>query len=459
MGFVSVQMFNNYLNSNKSQVENELKYHNDQQQQQQQQLPPQPPLTLNHSSSYNSTHSHNSASHINHNHQPLAPPSQLNHMQHSSLSQQLPLNLLQLQQMEHLQQNPHHMLPSPLSHNQTISQLSSSHPQPQPLSQPPQLPPQAPNIPILKSSFDMRKSKSGNDGIVDKTCQFCDKQFSQKGSLLRHLDTRKGDSLHPIDKIDLIRNNSIRRRSVDITPITDFNKIPITRKRRASKKSMARSQMSSDSASGQKEKSKLRRKLRDRRIKAKLISNEWMIDKFTKQVMPDIKQQPITPSTFCYFVAFYVPIKSWPLLSTGYPTTSLYEEVISQINDQEVLVNIFNQSLQSYEQLGVEDKRRIWLEQIQYCLNSSINEINLTTLNNIKSIVEKKEQNIFEEICTNDNLASFVDIEETHTLEEEDDEDDDQSSSQPVTRSNSLPQNIYLPHLPNQDFNFNSQFY
>ncbi|KAI5961178.1 uncharacterized protein KGF55_004103 [Candida pseudojiufengensis] len=445
-------MFNNYINSNKSQVENELKYHHDHQQQSQQsQIPPHQPPTLNTT-----------------NQAPLIS------QQHSSLGQQLPLNLLQVQQMDHLQQAPHHLLPSPLAHHQPLQGLQNNHNiqhqhqhqqvQP-PLSQQPSLgqlptqPPQPQNIPILKSSFDMRKSKSGNDGFEDKTCQFCDKQFSQKGSLLRHLDTRKGDSLHPIDKINFIRSNSVRRRSVDVTSASDFAKTPGTRKRRASKKSMARSQMSSDSASGQKEKSKLRRKLRDRRIKAKLISNEWMIDKFTKQTLPDLKQQPITPSTFCFFIAFYVPIKVWPSLSVGYPTTSLYEEVINRINDQEVLVNIFNQSIQSYEQLGIEDKRRLWLEQIQYCLNSSINEINLHDLNNIKSIVEKKEQNIFEEICSNDNLSAFVDIEENHTVEEEEDEDDEQSSSQPSTRSNSLPQNIYLPHLPNQEFTFNSQFY
>ena len=39
-------------------------------------------------------------------------------------------------------------------------------------------------------------------------------------------------------------------------------------------------------ASGQREKSKLRRKLRDRRIKAKLLTNDWFQDLFAQKPLP-----------------------------------------------------------------------------------------------------------------------------------------------------------------------------
>ncbi|KAG5416727.1 hypothetical protein I9W82_005691 [Candida metapsilosis] len=363
-------------------------------------------------------------------------------------------------------------------------------------------------------SVMMRKSKSGTDGTSDENlCPFCNKQFAHKGSFLRHLETRKGDSWHPIDECNNIKNQQTRRKSIEVSTlgyggssvgsITSMDSTPMgkssSRKRRVTKKSLARSQMSSDLASGQKEKSKLRRKLHDRRIKAKIITNEWLINQFTKKPMPD---QDSSPATFCQFIAFYVPIKNWPSLNE-IPNSSLYDEVLNQLRkiEQEDLNTLFIQSMQAYEQLDPTERKRIWLEEIQNCLNSSISNFTLFDLNNIKSIIDRREQLIFEGICANDNLSEFVGTEDNPTLEEEeeaeDHEEEDADAStqgsqhthnhvqppfsytqqrhlstsqftQPQSgpayqqqqppppppphqslRSNSLPHNSYLPHLPN----------
>lgn len=429
------------------------------------------------------------------------------------------------------------MLPSLLSQQQP--QQSGITPQDQP-----QLLNDASIIPILKSSDEiqdntslpelqsvlMRKSKSGTDGANnDKVCPFCRKQFTHKGSFLRHLETRKGDSWHPVEECYIVRNQHARRKSIEVSTIgyngsvSSLESSPMgkstSRKRKPSKRSLARSQMSSDLASGQKEKSKLRRKLRDRRIKAKIITNEWLINQFTKKSMPDPRQIN-SPATFCHFVAFYTPIKNWPSLASEVPNSSLCDEVLSQLQkmEQQDLTNLFIQSMQVFGQLDITDKKRLWLEEVQNCLNASISNFTLFDLNNIKTIMDKREQHIFEGICADDNLTEFVDVEENPTLEEEEGEEREeeeevdtpsmgastQSSQQyqhvqtqpqqppfsynqqrhhspsqlhqpppgsiPLQqqqhlalRSNSLPHNTFLPHLPNisnNDYNdFNSSHF
>lgn len=483
--------------------------------------------------------------------QQLPPTIQLSQYTLQQLPQQLHQPLQQSQSFPFLQQ-PFQRQPQPQPqpqfqqslyfqrHQPVLPSLLSQQQQQQglpPHEQPPHLINDPSMLPILKSSEEsndtvirpevqsvqMRKSKSGTDGVNDdKVCPFCHKQFTHKGSLLRHLETRKGDSWHPIDECNFIRNQHARRKSIEVSTIgyaggsgcssTSLDSSPMgkstSRKRRVSKKSLARSQMSSDLASGQKEKSKLRRKLRDRRIKAKIITNEWLINQFTKKPMPDPRQTS-SPATFCHFVAFFVPIKNWPSLSSEVPNGSLCDEVLSQLRkmEQEDLTNAFIQSMQAYEQLDPSEKKRIWLEEVQNCLNSSISNFTLFDLNNIKPIMDKREQLIFEGICANDNLSEFVDAEENPTLEEEEEEEREeevdantQSSQQyhhqhqqpPFNytqqrhnsppqlhqpppgpgstqqqhlslRSNSLPHNTFLPHLPNisnNDYNdFNSSHF
>ncbi|KAI5966641.1 hypothetical protein KGF57_000605 [Candida theae] len=444
------------------------------------------------------------------------------------------------------------VLPSLLSQQHQQQQSGPLYPQdqPPPLSGDPSLPISRPpeegidtlSRPQEVQSVTMRKSKSGTDGInEDKICPFCNKQFTLKGSFQRHLETRKGDQWHPVDECNYLKNQLSRRKSTDVSSLgyvggnvgsmSSLDSTPMgksnSRKRRASRKSLARSQMSSDLPSGQKEKSKLRRKLRDRRIKAKIITNEWLVNQFTKKPMSDSRQAS-SPATFCHFVAFYVPVRNWPSL-TEMPSSALCDEVLSQLRTMELedLNTLFIQSMQVYEQLDPTEKKRLWLEEVQNCLNSSISDFTLFDLNNIKSIMDKREQLIFEGICANDNLSAYVDADENPTLGEEEEEEHEeeevdtnaqpsqqmhnhqlqppfgypqqrQSSppqfnqpppgpasmqqsqqqqqqqqqqaqhpppppSHPSLRSNSLPHNSYLHHLPNipnNDYNdFNSSHF
>ena len=390
-------------------------------------------------------------------------PQQLSQQQ----QQQLPFSYQQLNQLS--QMNPaiqfqefqrlHPLLPSPLS-QQIPPHMQQQQQHEQQQQQLLNIPENPSSIPILRSSPDagntknnnsnnnnnnnnnispftsytpMRKSKSGTDFLnIDKECQFCQKLFSHKGSLIRHLDKKKGDPLHPPDQISALRSSQLRRRSVDnvgqlsSTGMELSNSMNKTiRKRRVSKKSMARSQMSSDSASGQKEKSKLRRKLRDRRIKAKILTNEWFLEQFTKQTMPDARQN-VNAATFCHFVAFYLPLKNWPSLASSQPNALSFEQVLTQLQrrSHDNLFSTLEQSFQLYQQLNVSQQRKAWLTEIQQCLLSSISEFSLCDLNSVKSIIDKKEQSVFENICMNDNLSAYVDLDDNPTVEEEEEEEE-----------------------------------
>ncbi|KAI3403207.2 hypothetical protein KGF56_004004 [Candida oxycetoniae] len=414
------------------------------------------------------------------------------YQQHLQLQQQqrqgpqLPLNFHQLNQINQLQLQKlqRHQPILPLTFSQQISPPQPPQPA-QHLSQQFFEVTESSPIPILKSSPEpignnhhsetpMRKSKSGNDQLgIDNICRFCHKHFTHKGSLMRHLDLKKGDSFHPTDQINSMRNNShLRRKSIDTisfcsatamelspsinrittpttpTTTTTTTTTTATRKRRSLKKSMARSSMSSDSASGQKEKSKLRRKLRDRRIKAKILTNEWFLDLFTKLPLPDVRQN-LTPATFCHFVAFYIPLKNWPSLTSGYPSAVSFGEVTNQLRlrAHENFIPTLTKSFQVYEQLDITQKREAWLNEIQQCLLSSISEFSLCDLNNVNSIIDKKEQSIFEQICANDNLSAFVDIDENPTVEEEEEEEENEEEE---LDTNSLPINPLPPPPPPQ---------
>ncbi|KAK6886545.1 hypothetical protein K6H09_005620, partial [Candida tropicalis] len=181
---------------------------------------------------------------------------------------------------------------------------------------------------------------------------------------------------------------------------------------------MAISQMSSDSASGQKEKSKLRRKLRDRRIKAKILTNEWFQDLFANQKLPDFltnsnEIQP--PELFVHLVALYLPVNEWP---TNSPPDESYLNLIinrMKVRQKSNLINLLNLSFKNYKLLKNDLKFQLWNQESIKVLKSTIGNFSICDLYEIKSVIAKREQANFEEICRNDKLSAFVEVEPTST--------------------------------------------
>lgn len=119
-------------------------------------------------------------------------------------------------------------------------------------------------------------------------CQFCGHVFSHPGSLGRHLDLKRGTRLHPSDQIDLIRKNVKRRGDV------------VEVKARRAKRARVY-----NSREDVRERSRLRRRQKEREEKARIKANEAFIESIGKPTLPP------HPS-FAYLVLFFLPPTQWP---------------------------------------------------------------------------------------------------------------------------------------------------
>ncbi|EGW34740.1 uncharacterized protein SPAPADRAFT_63972 [Spathaspora passalidarum NRRL Y-27907] len=272
----------------------------------------------------------------------------------------------------------------------------------------------SPDVSMLPPSV---VSMSKEEIVIDngRICPYCHKEFTSKGSLGRHLDSKKGDPVHPLDEITAIRSLT-KRRIVEVPRGSRKAAQPAppsegtSKKRKVIKKSMARSQISVDPASGQREKSKLRRKLRDRRIKAKLLTNEWLLDQFGNY--PLVEPKPTDPgSKFAHITALYLPVSKWP---DSYPDNSSYDLVVNELKtrDRLDLLSILTIAFHTFEQLPLQHKVDIWRRETLRCLRPTIGSFSIADLHELKAVTSKKEQGHFEEICSRDNLSSYVDLDD-----------------------------------------------
>ncbi|KAG7661384.1 uncharacterized protein J8A68_005079 [[Candida] subhashii] len=266
-----------------------------------------------------------------------------------------------------------------------------------------------------------------------KICPYCRKEFTSKGILGRHLDSRKGDRLHPLEEINALRSLT-KRRNYDIetsgTGVNPSTSKPIEeeflkhpKKRKVSKKTLARSQISVDFVRGSKEKSKLRRKLRDRRIKAKILTNEWFLDQFGKHPLHHESERGDLTVNFVHITAMYLPISNWP---ESYPDHSSFDFVVNELKarDKLNLISSLTFNFHAFEQLSTQQRKELWQRETFNTLKSTIGKFSLGDLGEIKSFISKKEQANFEDICEKDNLSGFVDIEDDQESEHEEREEE-----------------------------------
>lgn len=216
-------------------------------------------------------------------------------------------------------------------------------------------------------------------------CSFCNKPFSHQGSYGKHLDYKKGDNVHPLDEVDKIRK-AVKRRD-------GSSKV----KKKTQILASSKVKLINDSADN-KEKTKIRRKLRDRHIKSKLLTQDWLINQFGTTSAIE---------SFADLVALYLSLNQWP---TTIPDSSTYErvsKVISDRNDFELSDNLLTKFM-NWQSFSEVKKQELWKNAKSQAIKSTIGDFCLNDLANLKTLVTAKENFYFEQICEKDGLLQYV---------------------------------------------------
>ena len=219
-------------------------------------------------------------------------------------------------------------------------------------------------------------------------CKFCKKHFSHQGSYGRHLDLKKGDELHPVEEIAKIRSKVIRRNG-----FLDNERIEA---RKSKKKVASRIYNKRENV---KEKNKIRRKLRDREIKAKLLTNEWYLNQLgngsTNHGLP----------TFAKIVCLYLPVRNWPVDSP--PAEEVFDELIAiSANHSSTLLEEAKDSYTIWQSYSLERRRDLWFAEQKKTLEETLGNFSLIDLQQRNQIMDKQKKDTFEDLCKLDNLIT-----------------------------------------------------
>lgn len=210
--------------------------------------------------------------------------------------------------------------------------------------------------------------------MAEIKCVFCDRSFSTKGTYGRHLDLKRGDALHPDADVEQLRKGVVRRGEKDNEPKVKKRKSEVS-KRYNSKVDV-------------KERNKLRRKERDLRIKARLNACEWYFD--------HIEPPVLELTSFAYAVATQVPSSLWP--ETGVPLEREFNLTVGRLTaldtaKSDVLFNLYAQ----WKKLLAEEQKAQWAAESARALRTHLGGRSLYELANAKAIVDKKQQELYEE--------------------------------------------------------------
>lgn len=237
-------------------------------------------------------------------------------------------------------------------------------------------------------------------------CQFCGKTFQQAGSLGRHLDTQKGNELHPVDEIEKIRSNVARRGNPDAVK---------ARRQKRSKEYNRREYV--------KEKNRIRRKATSKLSRVK----ESYQMKFYRKI-----SHPVLPShpSFPRLVLFFLPPNTWP---HDPPTTQTFKTLVMWLeknNDVRSRVPFLNEGLtingcleklsvsfESWQKLSTEDKKDMWNREQRVILQQSLGNLTVFDFairdNWAKHLMHEKKYELSNTTNSeNNNLEDKVDSDE-----------------------------------------------
>lgn len=243
--------------------------------------------------------------------------------------------------------------------------------------------------------MDTLKSESPNTpaGLI---CKYCGLHLSSKGTYGRHLDSRKGDPKHPKEEIEKIRANVIRRGKSRLSESVEIAK--------NKKRLLAKTNYSKVSVQ---EKSKLRRKERDTRIKAKLKATEWFCDTLASNITP------INPSTFGGFVAIYLPPKLWPPFGEV-PGENEFKRLLAIFSlEENTLSNKLFEAFTNWKHLDDATKIESWRRDTYSAARMS--EFSFHSLCIAPKLLEEKQNKLYEDYTQGDILELLASEEEKET--------------------------------------------
>lgn len=220
-------------------------------------------------------------------------------------------------------------------------------------------------------------------------CPFCDKQFQQRGSYGRHLDYKRGDDLHPAEEIDKLRQNVIRR-SAD----------PTLRKNQDTKRKRQLSSKKYNLKEDIREKNKLKRKIRDRQIKAKLMTYDNFFKRFNEVLLE-------VDTSFARYCSTVLPIAKWPLEQA--PDEPELHQIIDKVTSQpdiydENMITTIKNAFDIWSPLSPELKLKTWKQEKTHALSTVLGDLNLYELQNHERVLVTQASNLLVDICAADNL-------------------------------------------------------
>lgn len=201
-------------------------------------------------------------------------------------------------------------------------------------------------------------------------CRFCGNHFKTKSTYGRHLDSKKGDSQHPANEVEVIRKDVVRR----------GEKRPPTEESKARRLKASKTYNDKDSV---KEKNKLRRKNRDEQIKAKLQAAEWYLHKISGSTYSQV------PKLFPYLVASHVSLDQWPEYDEV-PGRAEFNHLLAKLKE----VDEIYESYRDWKQKDEDARKREWHSEAWRALKEM--KTSLWELRNAPSLVEEKQKEIYE---------------------------------------------------------------
>lgn len=149
-----------------------------------------------------------------------------------------------------------------------------------------------------------------------RQCLLCGKEFQHSGSLGRHLDNQKGNELHPVEEVNKLRSNVIRRGD------------PVAMRERRLQRSKEYNRRDYV-----KEKNRLRRK---QTAHFSRIKEHYQM-KFYRQIPhPALASDPSDPS-FPRMVLYFLPPQDWP---HNPPTEQTFASLATRLQSPEVLAKL-----------------------------------------------------------------------------------------------------------------------
>lgn len=211
-------------------------------------------------------------------------------------------------------------------------------------------------------------------------CKFCERPFSTKSTLGRHLDQRSGDERHPSAEIAQLREN-VARRGEHRKP-SEPSKVDKLKRQKISKNYNEKEDV--------RERNKERRRNRDERIKAQLQAFQWYIDKLSKPTKTE--QTEASTARFPLLVARVLQPEQWAE-NNAYPGQEQLNHLVGKIDeiDNTDLTRLL-EDFKIWDQEKPDTKQELWIKSVFSCVKTGLQGISIRELEDAKRIVELKQK-------------------------------------------------------------------